>query len=50
MNRAQSENPLYGVFLEACEAYGLPRNDDFNGAVQEGVGRQDFLRRPGGGG
>ena len=42
VNRAQSKNPLYGVFLEACEAMGLPRNDDFNGAVQEGVGRQDF--------
>ena len=42
VNRAQSENPLYDVFLEACEALGLPRNDDFNGAVQEGIGRQDF--------
>ena len=42
VNRAQSKNPLYDVFLEACEALGLPRNDDFNGAVQEGVGRQDF--------
>ncbi len=42
VNRAQSENPLYGVFLEACEALGMARNDDFNGAVQEGIGRQDF--------
>ena len=43
INRAASDNPLYDVFLEACEALGLPRNDDFNGAVQEGVGRQDFF-------
>ena len=42
VNRAQSKNPLYGVFLEACEALGMARNDDFNGAEQEGVGRQDF--------
>ena len=43
INRAASQNPLYEVFLQACEALGLPRNDDFNGAVQEGVGRQDFF-------
>ena len=43
INRAASDNPLYDVFLEACEALGLQRNDDFNGAVQEGVGRQDFF-------
>ena len=42
VNRAQSKNPLYGAFLEACEALGMARNDDFNGAEQEGVGRQDF--------
>ena len=42
VNRAQSKNPLYDVFLEACETLGLPRNDDFNGAVQEGVGRRTF--------
>ena len=42
VNRAASTNPLYDVFLEACDALGLPRNDDFNGAVQEGMGRQDF--------
>ena len=42
VNRADSDNPLYEVFVEACEALGMARNDDFNGAAQEGVGRQDF--------
>ncbi len=42
VNRAASDNPLYAVFLEACEALGMARNDDFNGAEQEGIGRQDF--------
>ena len=31
-------NPLAHRFLEAASALGLPRNEDFNGAVQEGVG------------
>ncbi len=42
VSRARSDNPLYEVFLQACEALGMPRNGDFNGATQEGVGRQDF--------
>ena len=42
VDRARSDNPLYEVFLQAGEALGLPRNDDFNGAAQDGVGRQDF--------
>ncbi len=40
--RAKSDNPLYPVFLEACRQAGHPATDDFNGAEQEGVGRQDF--------
>ena len=31
-------NPLSHRFLEAAESYGLPRNEDFNGPRQEGVG------------
>jgi choline dehydrogenase len=31
-------NPLTKVFLDACQAAGIPRNNDFNGPVQEGVG------------
>jgi len=42
VGRANSNNPLYPVFLEACRQAGYPATDDFNGANQEGVGRQDF--------
>jgi choline dehydrogenase len=31
-------HPLCEALFEACEAVGIPRNDDFNGAVQEGAG------------
>jgi choline dehydrogenase len=31
-------HPLVEPWLQACEAVGLPRNPDFNGAMQEGVG------------
>ncbi len=31
-------NPLTHAFIEAARQWGLPRNDDFNGATQEGVG------------
>jgi len=40
--QAKSKNPLYPIFLEACRQAGHPATDDFNGAEQEGVGRQDF--------
>ena len=40
--RAKSDNPLYPVFLEACRQAGHPETEDFNGAEQEGVGRQDY--------
>ena len=31
-------NPLTTTFVEACAEQGLPLNDDFNGAGQEGFG------------
>ncbi len=35
----QSErNPVSMAVIEACAAAGIPRNDDFNGATQEGAG------------
>jgi choline dehydrogenase len=40
-------NPLSGVFVEAGAACGLPRNDDFNGASQEGVGFYQVTQRRG---
>lgn len=34
----RSVSPLSRAFVEACVEAGLPRNDDFNGANQEGCG------------
>jgi choline dehydrogenase len=31
-------HPFNRLFVDACVAAGIPRNDDFNGATQEGVG------------
>ncbi len=31
-------HPLCEAMIESCEALGIPRNDDFNGARQEGAG------------
>jgi choline dehydrogenase len=40
-------NPLSSVFVEAATAIGLPRNNDFNGAVQEGIGFYQVTQRDG---
>jgi choline dehydrogenase len=40
-------NPLSGVFVEAGVANGVPRNDDFNGAAQTGVGFYQVTQRAG---
>ena len=40
-------NPLTAVFVEAGVATGLPRNDDFNGSRQEGVGFYHVTQRNG---
>jgi choline dehydrogenase len=40
-------NPLSAVFVEAGVACGLPRNHDFNSAVQEGVGFYQVTQRNG---
>ena len=45
--RARAENPLYASFLAAATAEGHPRNDDFNGERQEGLGPYDFNIRDG---
>ena len=42
VEKAKADNPLYRAFLEAGAAEGFARNDDFNGARQEGLGRYDF--------
>ncbi len=40
-------NPLSQVFVAAGAACGLPRNDDFNGGTQEGVGFYQVTQRRG---
>ena len=40
-------NPLSAIFVEAAAACGLPRNDDFNGARQEGTGFYQVTQRRG---
>jgi choline dehydrogenase len=40
-------NPLSSVFIEAAASVGLPRNGDFNGPVQEGVGFYQVTQRNG---
>ena len=40
-------NPLSEVFIEAAVACGLPRNEDFNGRHQSGVGFYQVTQRDG---
>jgi len=42
-----SPNPLNQVFLAACDQLQLARNDDFNGATQEGVGLYQVTQKNG---
>jgi choline dehydrogenase-like flavoprotein len=43
----RSPNPVAGAFIEAGLQIGLPRNPDFNGAVQEGVGWYQVTQKGG---
>jgi choline dehydrogenase len=40
-------NPVTRVFLDACAQAGIPRNEDFNGAEQEGAGLYQVTQRKG---
>ncbi|HVH74538.1 MAG TPA: choline dehydrogenase [Stellaceae bacterium] len=40
-------HPICEAFIEAAMSLGLPRNDDFNGASQEGVGWHQTTTRDG---
>ena len=41
------KNPLSHMFIEAAQQLGLPANNDFNGASQEGVGFYQVTQRAG---
>jgi choline dehydrogenase len=43
----RSVNPLTEAFLDACEAQGIPKNPDFNGAAQAGAGLYQVTQRNG---
>lgn len=43
----QYVSPLKDAFINAGVELGLPINDDFNGATQEGVGRYQFTHKNG---
>jgi len=47
VHRATMPSPLYEVFIEAGVQAGYPRNDDVNGARQEGFGPADSTVRKG---
>lgn len=40
-------NPLTEVFLKACDAAGIPRNEDFNGPSQFGAGLYQVTQKDG---
>jgi choline dehydrogenase len=44
---SRSAEPLFDRFIEAALQAGHPRNDDFNGSSQIGVGRYQFTQRNG---
>jgi choline dehydrogenase len=41
------QRQLCDAFIDACEAAGIPRTDDFNGASQEGAGYYQLTNRNG---
>ena len=38
VGKIPTKNPLSVAFIDACAENGIPRNEDFNGASQEGAG------------
>src|SRR5690606_15819856 len=43
----RQKHELCEAFIAAAEALGIPRNDDFNGAEQEGAGYYQLTNRRG---
>ena len=43
----RSPNPLSRAFVDACVQWGMPANDDFNGASQSGAGFYQVTQRRG---
>jgi choline dehydrogenase len=47
VSESRSNNPMADAFVEAAVEAGLERNDDFNAAAQDGVGRYQVTQRGG---
>src|SRR3954454_12836171 len=47
VSESRSRNVMCSAFVEAAVEAGLPRNDDFNGATQEGFGLFQLTQRGG---
>jgi choline dehydrogenase len=47
VSNVSEPHPLCEAFIEAAQAAGFPRNDDFNGASQEGAGYFQLTARNG---
>ena len=47
VSEARDRHPLALAYIEAAQQCGFPRNDDFNGTTQEGVGLYQLTMRDG---
>ncbi len=47
VSEGRSKNEMVAAFVEATTAAGLPENDDFNGATQEGFGSFQLTQKNG---
>ncbi|HVS29257.1 MAG TPA: FAD-dependent oxidoreductase [Solirubrobacteraceae bacterium] len=47
VSEGRSRNPMSQAFIDAAIADGMPANDDFNGAEQDGVGWYQVTQRDG---
>src|SRR3954468_22215471 len=47
VSESRSKNPMAAAFVEAAVEAGIPRNADFNGAAQDGVGIYQLTQRGG---
>lgn len=47
VSNLRTDNPFHERFLEAAQQTGLPRTEDFNGPVQEGVGIYQVTQKNG---
>ncbi len=47
VTKIKSVDPICSAYVEAAAALGIPRNDDFNGARQDGVGQFQVNHRRG---